>query len=509
MGLYRAIADAMSRAQQNVLRLGDRVLYRVFEKYYSLRELVSARVRANQEPDSKPLRNPVHRLVEFYVDHVWPGTELETALPLVMGRSPKAEAVKAAILKVWEWSNWSSRKSRAIRTFAMNGDLFLKIVARKPTFAVGGDVERVSFQIIEAAYVTDFDVDDRHVVTYIRVDIPKTRRLENGTEEPYTHTEIWNASGMRVWEHTQGEQVPYESLGEPMQSMTLDEVGTPGMLPFVWSPFRDAGDERGHNAFWAAIEKIDEASNLATRLHRDLFRSGPVWAVESAATDASGRPVPPPKFSQDGALASTSVELSGEKMLGVPGSLKCLIPNVNFEAMLAILNAQMDDILEDLPELQYYRVMHKSQQLATATVRLMLAPAVARVLEARANAEHALVRADKIALTMAQNMNLPGFSVAELGTYDAGDFEHGFESRDVLPLTDEEKAATEKAQAEADRARVDLGIPLTVVLRERGYSEEEIDQFAVLRSEEQAERQTMADMLMDATMRRFDQGAER
>lgn len=509
MGLYSTIQDVMRSARYNVIRLGERALYRAFETYYALRELAFSASKASKEPASKPLRNPINRLVEFYVDHVWPG-DLDTAHALHVGDEVKnGDKLYEAIEQIWEWSNWESKKSLAVRSFALKGDLFIKVVARPPLFAdEDAAPDRVTFQLTDAGNVTDFDVDDRDIVTFIRLDIPSTRRNEAGELEEYVHTEVWNEDGMRVWQHQSGVGTELKSLGVPHDEMTLEEAGLPGLLPFVRAPFRDAGDSRGHNAFWAAIEKIDEASNLATRLHRDLFRTGPLWAVENAGKDSEGRPLPPPRLTADGETATTEIELGGEKMLSVSGALKCLIPNVNFAGMLEILEAQMGEIMEDLPELQYYRVTEHGSQIATATVRLLLAPAVKRVLEARSNADHGLYRANIIALMMAQALNFPGFHEADIGTYENGDFEHWFDEREVIPMSEEERAAFMKLQAEADLARRDLGIPWKMIMQERGYTEEEIEEMQVLLAEERQQRRTVADAMVEEALRRFDQGGQ-
>lgn len=507
MGLYHTIYEAMRSAHYNVIRLGERALYRAFETYYSLRELALSASKASKEPVSKPLRNPINRLVEFYVDHVWPGN-IEAAHALHVGEDVKnGSNLYDAIEQIWEWSNWEARKSLAIRMFALKGDMFIKIVARSPLFADNEAApDRVTFQLIDAANVTDFDVDEMNVVTFIRLDIPSTERTNDGETEEFTYTEVWNRDGMRAWRHDSGEAVDLMSLGAPQEEMTLEEAGLPGLLPFVRAPFRDVGAARGHNAFWAAIEKIDEASNLATRLHRDVFRAGPLWAVENQGKDAEGRPLPPPRLSGEGQLSSTEIELGGERMLSVSGTLKCLIPSINFGGMLDILEAQMIEIMEDLPELKYYRVTEPGSQVATATVRLLLSPAVKRVLEARSNADHGLYRANLLALLMAQSLGLPGFTEADIGTYANGDFEHWFDDREVIHMSEDERAASEKLKAEADLARRDLGIPWRVIMEERGYTADEIEEMALQLSEERMQRRSVADAMMEEAIRRFDQG---
>jgi hypothetical protein len=88
-------------------------------------------------------------------------------------------------------------------------------------------------------------------------------------------------------------------------------------------------------------------------------------------------------------------------------TLKQLVPNINYEAALHVLQDHMIELEGDLPELVLYR-MSDGRDLSGRAVRLMLQPAIKRVEEARGNAESALMRADQMALTMGQNAGLWG-----------------------------------------------------------------------------------------------------
>ena len=505
MGLFTRVKDALTAASSTAVRLGDRALYKAFQSYYHVVKLWDY-VRASEtEPTSLDLRSPVNRLVEFYVAHVWPGT-LPDALPIEFeDENEKAEAVRDAIHQIWTWSNWNIKKQWAIRNFATNGDMVLKIVSDDDE---DGQSKRVYLQVIDSTDVTSLEVNNRGIIQYIRLDISRTRRNEKGDEEAYTHTEIWDSDGMRIWEHTKGESASIRELGNAIDSRTLAQAGVQGFIPFVHAPFRDNGEGRGRNAFLHATRKIDEANALVTQLHSSVFRyKKPLWALMSDAKDTQGRPLPPPRLTEDGLATSTEIDLSGEKFVSVSGTLQCLVPDINLADALATVDSQVAEIKQDLPELLYYEIAENTNQLATATVRLMLAPAISRILEARANAESALARANMIALTMAQNLTLDKFSAAEIGTYATGEFQHTFEEREVLPLTDTERAEIAEKEAKADTARNMLGIPLRIILEERGYTDEEIDRIFKLQAEEQKGKQTAADLAIDAAMRRFDQGA--
>src|SRR3989304_4567545 len=104
--------------------------YEMLEEYYlnnGLYDLVSQALFDNAiwTPGMKPLRNPAHRAVEFYVSKLWPGP-LERALPIVAENKRIAEPIQ----KIWGWSNWASQKQVAARWLSNFGDLFIKVTEK-------------------------------------------------------------------------------------------------------------------------------------------------------------------------------------------------------------------------------------------------------------------------------------------------------------------------------------------------------------------------------------------
>jgi hypothetical protein len=100
----------------------------------------------------------------------------------------------------------------------------------------------------------------------------------------------------------------------------------------------------------------------------------------------------------------------------------------------------------------------------------MLTAAIDRVIEARANAEDALVRADQMALTLGKNAGLFNLS----GDYESGAFNHAIEEREIIPITGLEAAQAERAEAQAKIAKQQVTDP--IFLEEMGYIPEEVQQ---------------------------------
>jgi hypothetical protein len=282
-------------------------------------------------------------------------------------------------------------------------------------------------------------------------------------------------------------------LGTPAELVPLTEFGI-DFVPVVWQPFRNIGDERGCGAFTLALDKIDEANRQATRLHQMLFRyNRPLWTAAANAMDAQGRPLPPPRLAtaeQDGQL-----EISDDTVLRLPGltTLQSLVPPLNYEAALKVLDAQLAEVQRDLPELAYYEL--RQQEVSGRAASILLGDAVDRLLEARGNAETALIRAQQMALTIGQNLKL----FSGLGTYEAGDFVHSFAPRPVL-------TPSELERAELVGAWVQAGLPLLSALRRSGEDVEELLRVEEELQADQVQRRQFADAVLSAAQRDFDQG---
>lgn len=432
----------------------------------------------------RPIRNPANAAVEFYASTVWPGS-LPGALPIVTAN----ERIVDPIYQVWGWSNWGARKQVAIRWLSIYGDGFIKIAQRD---------NKVFLQLIDPQHVSEFECDERGYLTYIRIDIPQVAH-GNNMEMQYTHTEVWTKDGFSEWRHQGGAMASLETMGNPISTAPIEAFGI-DFIPIVHYRFRDVGDERGAGCFSHALDTIDESNRQATRLHQMLFRyNKPIWALAANGTDSAGRPLPPPAINTSAGRAADTLELGDDSLIRLPGnaSLDSLIPQLAWGDALNILQAQIEYLGKyHLPELAWYDVVAQSQ-ISGRAIRMMLNAAISRCLEARGNAEAALARADSIALTLGSMAGLFG----DIGNYAAGDFEHSFAERDVVPVDGLE-------QAQEANTWVQAGVPTAVAVEWSGKTDEQADEIAEGRAEENEQGQTrLAQALLEAR-RNFDQGAE-
>lgn len=461
-------------------------LYRLLRAYYDSTGLYDAIATMAVQtgtpvPARRPLRNPAHRVVEFYVTHLWPD-------PLAV--ETDNERIVEPIEQVWQWSNWEARRRLAARQFALYGDLFIKVVSVPP--AEGG---RVYFQVLDTETVIDFDEDERGFLSYLLIEVDRMVR-DGDVVRPVYHTEIWSRdTGLRIWERDRRMKV--EELGPPTETRPLADFGI-DFIPVVHAKFQDTGWKRGASAFTHALEKIDEANTQATRLHQLLFRHNNVnWALGAGGNDPAGRPLPAVRIDETlraaGAPDNGLVELGGEQFISLPGNarLEALVPTLNYEAALAVLNAQLDEIERDLPEMAFHRIREQGE-ISGRAARMMMTDAIDKIIEARGNALQALARADAMALTMGAKVGIGGFGGA--GTYDAGDFDHTFAHEDPIGISELEQAETDEAEARADIARHEAGWSRAEILRRRGFSDEEI---AKMETEREAEAAGAAERMMD------------
>lgn len=459
----------------------------------------------------KNLRTCAYRAVEFYVATVWPGT-LPDALPV---EDAKRQAVIDAIHQVWQWSDWERQKQVMVRHAATLGDSFTKVVVRP-------DNSRVHFQLIDPAHVADFDVDERGFLTWIRIDIPQSERTTDGTVRTFTHTEVWErettyepveengairvvgrtGGRFRRWKHTKGDD-DIDKLGAPEEERPLSDFGI-DFIPIDHCLFKDVGELWGMGCFAHTIEKQIEADRAVTRLHQMLYRNNKnTWILEAPDAIASdGRPssVPPPRIAglSGSSSADGVVDVGGESMGRVTAgwTIKSLVPQLQYDAALSILNAHQAELTHDLPELLYYSASELGANASGRARRIHLTPAIDRALEARANLEASLIRLNQMALTLGRNA---GLFPESIGTYENGDFAHRFKERDVLPADELEEAQAHKALHEGRLVEHEwLAVATALELERAGYSADEIRQIEEAR---EATAQDAADRLLTAMER--------
>jgi hypothetical protein len=453
----------------------------------------------------KNVRNPVHALTELYAFKLPEGALEALEAP---------EELVALVESVWESSNWEDRSEVAARDYSVTGDLFLK----------AANDERDAFvQWLDPAHVTELDADRKGHLTFCRLDVPQGRRTDEGEEEHYTETEVWDKERgyHAVFEHDGDASTPlgdllssfegrgskirltvYELLQEPEPEDGAEWTGF-DFVPVVHRKLRDTGAERGEGAYQHALDAVDEANQMATRLHNMLF---PEMALAFTRGDGpDGDSLPPMRLEDEEAetygarLHSVDAEqqkvvrVAGMKVYRLPSGadVKTLIPQVQIEAHAGVLAAQVKYIVDELlPELQY-RALKDMGQLSGRAARLYLSDAVDRLGRARAKYDDGVARALQMCLTIGKVAGLEGYE--DVPDYDERRTEIRFAKRDVLALSELDEAEEEKRRAEIRQTYHEMGL-LRLRLEEEGLEEEAVERI-LSEASQSAGRSAIADIL--------------
>jgi hypothetical protein len=450
----------------------DREIYPILRAYYLNNDLYAAleELRVQQTVRARPIRNPAHAVVEFYAATLWGDADVTAEDPFVL------EAAR----QVLTWSNWGALRNRIARLLALYGDLWIKVATRQD----GDVVRRVFLQIIEPTQVANFAEDERGFLTEIVIEAP-------ADDPDYLLVEHWDKpAGVVTWHLVRRDR--RSELGPIVRQATVVDLGF-DFIPIVHLRFRDIGEPRGLGAFTHAIDLIDEANRMATRLVDLMYRYNRPDVVlrQTDSRDPLGRPLPPPEIARR--QSSDVYELGSERITALPPGwdLEHVIPSIDWGSYLSALDAHLAAIERyALPELTYYRLSDMGAPSGRA-LRVALAPAIARVAEARRALDAGIGRALDMAITIGAIHNL--WAVPE---WDMGRARVSFTDRPLL--VDDEWAPLEREQMliAIARAKKDLGLPLAEILRELGYDEAKIQdllQQATLEQEQQRER--MANLL--------------
>ena len=416
---------------------------------------------------TRRLRTVVNRSVEFFAAKMLPGSKIDVmATRGEEGNQTENTALKEAIEQVIKDSNLGNNKPAMLRGFSLYGDSFVR---------VRGDDQKTYLEDVSPFFVTDFAEDSRGFLTYIRIDIPiiDNSDVEAQQGTPALYTEYWDNTEQvyRSWVTLRTANTPLNQLGTPREEIKFSALGV-DFIPIVHTKFRDTGDARGLSCVYHALDKIYEANRIATRLHDLLFAFGePIFVASANDKDAAGRPLPPPKIATGSAGTATTAEAAKETIFGrlisLPGvaTLNALIPDIDYADALLILNAQMEEIEKDLPELRWYSLDPTTQGAMSGTaLRTMLGAAIDRANEARNNFLSSLSRMMEMAITIGQ---FNGIFDKSLGNFDSGDFNHQLIVDDSWGESTAEKGATMAALTGG-------GVPAPIAMKLAGFTEEQV-----------------------------------
>lgn len=444
-------------------RLGE---YDLRWAYFYNDDLYGRLYRAGMYADAMPVEwNPIPAVVAFYVANVLAG-ELTTQ-PVVEGVD--GDALGAAVGQVWRWSNFAALKRVLTTTAAVLGDVFVKVAERVP--AADSPPTAVYMQDIQPSTVRWWDADERDFLTGIRIDTPRLTSIFSGEDRRHVLVEVWRKAwpdgqpgGVRYYEIAPNALLDETRLAGAVKVITFDELGY-DFIPVVWARV---------DTHWrrqvAGIDRYNTLAWQAARLNR------PLAVFQANATDNLGRPMSLPARSGEDLAPIYSDE--GDGVMGVvklPGSASMTWAGnaIDFDALNLRMAEVREGVIDGLPE---YRVATlRGIQIATETLQLLLNQAEQRAMEMRDGLERALVRAQMMAISIAQLAGLEPevFARERIGSFEDGTTEHVFTPRPVFP-----KSAA--ARATEAGALVALGASIEGAATVAGYDEGQVEKLTNL-----------------------------
>jgi len=375
---------------------------------------------------TRGLRSPVFRYVEFYASNVWggdvlsPSAEASGALPIIT----KNELIRPALAKVWQWSNWASKRVLAVRYGAAIGDCFIKVPdnpASKKTF----------LQPVFPAEIKDIDWDDFGNVKMVRIE--RVQEDKTGATpmtyvygELIEHPSVWGGRFTRVTTYRNGQPYAYGNFG-PQWLVPYDFV------PLVHCPHIDIGLGFGTTGFAATERKIAEADALASTIADQIskFLNAPKLLLGASADDLEIK-------NERGKVPVIAIPYADVK-------LEELVGKMPVAEALSVLESQMAEIRQDLPELSLRDAVKSG--LSSDAIGRIYADVIANIELRRQDYDAALVRAQMMALAIGGIRGYgPEFESFSLSSYAQGKLDHSIGKRQILPHSAMEKIQEDLAK---------------------------------------------------------------
>lgn len=371
--------------------------------------------------DLDGLYNPIASVVDLY-QHVLGGAFAEgpedqdaSTIRIVPGRTAQAAALQAAITQIWHWSNMTMERQPLCRLAANLGTCGLRVVASPSR-------QRVYLKVEHPGIIQDVELDDRGNVRGIVLEWDEVIGL-GADQEPITIREELTKAQFATYRLHAGQAIPYDRQTRQDRGPGAVQPNDLGLVPYVLVQHGYTGEPFGHNAYHRVLPALDRLNALLSHIDIQIHQHVRVnWFV---AAPGAG----PQEF-----------DLSGQKVIYLNTSIgggtpviRPLLADLNLGEATAQARMQLNLIENMLPELKAVSGTFLSG-ISGQTVSELRKPAEDALLLARTNYEHALVRAQQIALSYGILYRLWDLG-SGMGTVDAADraYQEGLEDHRFAP----------------------------------------------------------------------------
>lgn len=416
------------------------------------------RLRSRYYRYTRPIFNPTRRLVDLYAGAVWPGaltanpedlpSNAQVAVPLPESVSKE---LRDAMDQIWQWSNFGSQRYSLIRYGAALGNVLAEIV---------DDVEsgKVTFDIVHPTYVKDLNLDTSgHVKTYAI----EYKYQDRDDDKEYTYRREVTQDTIKTFR----DGIPYSYGGVP------SSYPNPyGFAPAVWISHANIGGIFGLPAV-RNISKIDELNSLVSHANDQIHKL--LGAPIVLALNNPDAPLPVQKDATGAPTTSDiiSADPTREIIQYIEANVGATVHSVNLPQgqSLEHIQALLDEVERDHPELSMWEAMRNVQQISGIAVSRLFGDAQAYINEAQNSYDTALVRMMQMSIAIAgfrlkegaglwgqENYQRKKFASFDLDSYRKGDLDFYILPRPLIPLTEQEAVQLKILKAQAERIEQEM-----------------------------------------------------
>jgi len=387
------------------------------------------------------------------------GKQKPSAIPITVDGDGKA--LRGAIAKVWEWSNWQQEKDVVTLRGAVLGDSFIKIM---------DDPERKKAYMMPVHPNTVKELTIDHWGNVKAYTIEETRLHPRNNVDQVKYREEAIRDGDSVVYKTYLNDSLYAWSDDGKAEWTVDY----GFVPLVFIRHRHVGLPWGWAEMHAGLPMFREVDDQASLLNDQIRKmvnapwlfagvnapgAGNVQMNTSTPTDnnpEAGREETPALYGPAGATAFPLV-----------APLDITATATNIKDMLAKLERDFPELSDDLA--------NAGGDVSGRALRINRQPIIDRVEQRRPNYDAPLVRAHQMAVAIAGWRGYDeAFTGFDLDSFGAGKLAHAIGERPVYAKDPLDDLEVEQALWTAAAAAKGAGIPLSVFLKRNGWDEKSI-----------------------------------
>ena len=459
----------------------------------------------------RSIYNPVQRIVDFYVGHVYPGVlssdgsrlpaGIQLAIPLAEDTDPN---LKEAIAQFWQWGNWQEGSGLMVTYGAVTGNVLVELL---------DDVARskVLPSVTWPGLVSDLEIDITGNVQFYALEYEAEN--EDGTKFQYRkevdQDEFRFFKDDKPFDYGQG-----ASYANPY-----------GFVPAVWVKHGNQGGDFGVPAIKGSISKIDELNALASHINDHIHKLinapqlittegniGPLFAGAPGSDQRGVRTIDPEMTTL---RTQQSFWANREKIgsLKAPAGteVKSLAGNLQLDHAMPYVDHLMSEIEQDFPELTFYQQLRSMSQITGPAADRLMGDVKQKVLRAASSYDLQSTKLFAMAVAIGgwrlsrgdwsmRTAQQEKFGPFNLESYAKGDLNFEIVPRPLITVNEEEQIGIDLKRAQMVTAKQDF-IDEEQILTELNYSDEQIKEIMARKKVERKDKANLG----AAALAAFDQ----